>query len=68
MNPQSGEYDIMRLRVSSLDRRVNKVAQFEATVAISHVSRDPIGMCGGQMASRGEQKLTIEMMKCAQQR
>ena len=42
---------------------VNKVAQFPSDLEVENT----IGMCGGQMTSRGEQKLTSEMMKRAQQ-
>ena len=37
-------------------------------VSVRSRGRGTIEMCGGQMTSSGEQKLTSEMMKCAQQR
>ena len=37
------------------------------TVSVRSQGRDTIGMCGGQMTSRGEQKLTSEIMKRSKQ-
>ena len=53
-----------------VSRRLRRHGSSEqsGTFSVRSRGRDTIGMCGGQMTSRSEQKLTSEMMKRSQQR